>query len=104
MAMVSTALFGALAYAQPDKMVGYSIAAVGAFGILPFTSLYMIPLTNNRILELDDKVLKGGEEKEAVEKMKGEVGRVVDDFRRENWVRAGMYWVGGVVGLWTVLA
>lgn len=105
MAMVSTTLFGALAYAEPDKLVGYSIAAAGCFGILPFTSLYMIPITNNRILELDDRACQGGKEGDEVEKKKGEeVARLIGDFRRENWVRAGMYWSGGVVGLWTVLS
>jgi len=101
MGMVSAALFGALAYGQPDKLIGYSIAAAGCLSILPFTSLYMIPKTNNVILDWDDKALQGDK---TIEKKREEIVKVFGDFKRENYVRAGMFWVGGIVGLWTILS
>ena len=54
-AMLNTILYLALAYARPDKLVGFSIAAIGSFGIIPFTTFYMIPKTNNLLLDLDDR-------------------------------------------------
>lgn len=101
MGVVSAALFGALAYAEPDKLIGYSIAAAGCLSILPFTSLYMIPKTNNVILDWDDKAVQGDK---AIEKKRDEIVKVFGDFKRENYVRAGMFWTGAVVGLWTILS
>jgi len=99
-AMISAALYTALAYAQPEKLVGFSIAAVGSIGIIPFTTMYMIPKTNNLLLDLDDRAKEGDQ---AVEGKKEEVKRLMRDFYRENVVRAGMYWIGGIVGLYTIL-
>ena len=101
LSILDTILFLSLAYLHPTKAIGYSIAAAGCFGIIPFTSIYMIPITNNRILELDDVTIRGGGGK--VDEKVDEVKRLINDFKRENYLRAGMYWVGGLVGLYTVL-
>lgn len=96
-AILNTLLFTALAYLEPSKRVGYGIGAIGAFSIIPFSMAYIIPVTNDRLLELE-RVAKRGEEVD-----REEVRRLVGDFERENWLRGGMYWVGGMVGLWTAI-
>ncbi|ORY31283.1 hypothetical protein BCR39DRAFT_558309 [Naematelia encephala] len=101
LSVICTALFGILAYAHPAKRLGFSIAAAGSVSILPFTSLYMIPYTNNRILDLDDE---GHKDPKAVDRQEEDVKVYLAKFIRENYVRGGMFWIGGVVGLWTVLA
>jgi hypothetical protein len=111
LAVLNTALWLALAYLDPSrgsiglglsKRAGYLAAAAGAFGIIPLSMFYIIPVTNDRILELDDQARREGDAgmrgKEAL------IRGYVRDFERENWVRGGMYALGGAVGLWTVLA
>ncbi|CAD6571056.1 MAG: hypothetical protein TREMPRED_000148 [Tremellales sp. Tagirdzhanova-0007] len=95
--LVNTALYAVLAYAEPTKRIGYSIAAAGSFFVIPISAGYMIPVTNDRILELEDRASKGGEVS------KDEVKRLVGDFKRENWLRGGVYWLGAIVGLWTTI-
>ena len=101
LSMVSGTLFSVLAYAQPLRRPGYIAAAVGCLSILPFTSLYMIPTVNNRILELDDRAKQG--KKAEIEGKKQEVSELIERFRQQNLVRGGMFWVGGAVGLYTLL-
>ena len=100
LSIVCTALWGTLAYALPRYRTPFSIAAAGAFAIIPFTSLYMIPFTNNRILELDDAAKKGDK---SVDARRGEVKGLMESFAKQNIVRGGMFWVGGLVGLWAML-
>lgn len=99
--MVSGTLFSILAYAQPTMRGGFIGAAIGCLSILPFTSLYMIPTVNNRILELDDHA-KAGKTAE-VESRKQEVSELIERFKQQNFIRGGMFWIGGAVGLYTVL-
>lgn len=99
--MVSGTLFSVLAYAHPARRPGYIAAAVGCLSILPFTSLYMIPTVNNRILELDDRA-KAGKTTE-IESRRSEVSELVERFRLQNLVRGGMFWIGGAVGLYSLL-
>lgn len=102
MSLVSAVLFGILAYHQPEKLASYALAIGGCLSILPFTSLYMIPQVNNRILELDDKTLAG--EKENVDAHRKEIKTLLERFARQNLVRGGMFWLGSVYGLWTILS
>ena len=101
LSMVSGALFSVLAYAHPAKRGGFIVAAVGCLSILPFTSLYMIPTANNKILALDDKAKEG--KRAEVEAKRMEVSELLERFRQQNLVRGGLFWIGGAVGLYTLL-
>lgn len=85
------------------------MAIAGCISIIPFTAWYMIPVTNNRILELDDRAKAatagaGTGGTAAVDKKQGEVETLLKMFARQNMVRGGMMWIGAAVGLWTVLS
>ena len=90
---------------------GFVLAALGCISIIPFTAMYMIPVTNNRILELDDRAKASKDGEHAVDgKGKGskegnqeEVAELFKMFIRQNLVRGGMMWLGGAIGLWTIL-
>jgi hypothetical protein len=99
-AILNTILYAILAYDQPSKRLGYSVAAAGSGWVIGFSAVYLIPVTNDRILELEDMARKGGEE--AVKGKREEVKSLLGDFTRENWLRGGVYWLGGMVGLWTL--
>jgi hypothetical protein len=101
LSLVSGALFSVLAYAHPLKRGGFIGAAVGCLSILPFTSMYMIPTVNNKILAFDDKAKAG--KREEVEAKRMEVSELLERFRQQNLVRGGMFWIGGAVGLYTLL-
>jgi hypothetical protein len=101
LSMASGALFSVLAYAHPMKRAGFVVAAVGCLSILPFTSLYMIPTVNNKILAFDDKAKAG--KKAEIEAKKEEVSELLERFRLQNLVRAGLFWTGGAIGLYTLL-
>ncbi|ORX39178.1 hypothetical protein BD324DRAFT_649268 [Kockovaella imperatae] len=98
--VICTALWSVLAYSSPLHRTAYSIAAAGAFGILPFTSLYMIPVTNNKLLDLDDAAKRGDV---TVDAKKEQVQALMETFGKQNLVRGGMFLVGGLVGLWSLL-
>ena len=100
MSVVAGTLYSVLAYAQPARRPGYILAAVGCLSILPFTSLYMIPTVNNRILELDDRAKQG---KPEIENRKGEVAELMERFKQQNLVRGALMWFGGAIGLYTAL-
>lgn len=99
--MASGALFAVLAYAQPVKRGGFIGAVVGCLSILPFTSLYMIPTVNNKILALDDKA-KAGKTAE-IQAKRMEVSGLLERFKQQNLVRGGLMWIGGAIGLYTLL-
>jgi hypothetical protein len=101
LSLVSGALFSVLAYAHPIKRAGFIGAAIGCLSILPFTSMYMIPTLNNKILALDDKSKAG--KKAEVESKKEEVSELLERFRQQNLVRGGLFWAGGAIGLYTLL-
>jgi hypothetical protein len=61
----------------------------------------MIPTVNNQILALDDKAKKGNIAE--VEAKRKEVSELIERFRLQNLVRAGLFWTGGAVGLYTLL-
>jgi hypothetical protein len=101
LSLVSGALFSILAYVHPLKRGGFISAAVGCLSILPFTSMYMIPTVNNKILALDD-IAKAGKKAE-VEAKRLEVSELLERFRQQNLVRGGLFWAGGAIGLYTLL-
>jgi hypothetical protein len=101
LSLASGALFSLLAYADPVKRAGFINAAIGCLSILPFTSLYMIPTVNNKILALDDKAKAG--KTEEVEAKRMEVTELLERFRQQNLVRGGLFWTGGAIGLYTQL-
>jgi hypothetical protein len=101
LSLVSGALFSILAYAHPAKRGGFIGAAVGSLSILPFTSMYMIPTVNNKILAFDDRAKAG--KKAEVEAKRSEVSELLERFRQQNLVRGGLFWAGGATGLYTLL-
>jgi hypothetical protein len=63
--------------------------------------MYMIPTVNNKILALDD-IAKAGKKAE-VEAKRLEVSELLERFRQQNLVRAGLFWAGGAIGLYNLL-
>jgi hypothetical protein len=61
----------------------------------------MIPTVNNKILAFDDKAKAG--KKAEIEAKKEEVSELLERFRLQNLVRAGLFWTGGAIGLYTLL-
>jgi hypothetical protein len=92
LALANAALWLALAYLDPgmcasislglSKCAGYVPAAAGVVLILPFTALYIVPVTNDRILELDDLARREGDI--GLRGKKAQVRAHVADFEREN--------------------
>ena len=69
------------------------------FAIGPFTQLVMLGGIHRLI-----KISEVGEvEREKAEKS-GEVGRLLGNWNLQNWGRVGLNFMGGMVGLWTVLS
>lgn len=63
--------------------------------------MYMIPTVNNKILAFDAKAKEGNREQVDAKRM--EVSELLERFRQQNLVRGGMFWVGGAIGLYTLL-
>ena len=101
LALVSGALFSFLAYAHPVKRGGFVGATIGCLSILPFTTMYMIPTVNNKILALDDKAK--ARKTEEVEVKRLQVSELLERFRQRDLVRGGLFWAGGAIGLYSLL-
>ena len=95
-AILDTLLFTALAYLEPSKRIGYGIGAIGTFSVIPFSMAYIIPVTNDRLLELE-RVAKGDGE---VDKGGGEEvgGRFREGELAEGWDVLGRRDGGAVDG------
>lgn len=60
------------------------------------------PKTNKRILQLEQKT-KDTTESLVNTKHKQEVADLLKSFANINLVRGVLFWIGGALGLWTVL-
>ena len=50
---------------------------------------------------MDDKAKEG--KKEEIQARSQEISELLERFRLQNLVRGGLFWVGGAVGLYTLL-
>jgi len=100
-AFAATSCYALAAYAIPSKRLGYILAAAGCIGIAPFTTMVMVPVVNGRLIELDEKAKRGGIQGE---KASPEVDTLLKTFERVNAVRAGIMAVGGLTGLYMLMA
>jgi len=88
--LVSGALFSILAYAHPVKRGGFVGATIGCLSILPFTTVYMIPIVNNKLLAFDDKA--EARKTEEVEVKRLQVSELLERIRHRILVRGGLFW------------
>ncbi|KAI1622390.1 hypothetical protein EDD37DRAFT_634898 [Exophiala viscosa] len=92
LALLSTVATGVAGYLDPEKRVGYAIAAVSTIGTLAWTRAAMVGNIDRLLAIADDKKVK---EKVRTEEM----DQLLKQWQWMNSVRAVLAGVGGVLGL-----
>ncbi|KIX10059.1 uncharacterized protein Z518_01140 [Rhinocladiella mackenziei CBS 650.93] len=91
LAIFSTLCTGASAYLDPEKRVGYAIAAGLTFATLPWTQFAMME-TNKNLIKISEETTV------SEKKSDGEVERMLRQWKWMNMVRAALAAVGAVLG------
>lgn len=91
LSIVSSIFTGVAAYLDPQKRVGYAVAAAATFATLPFTTLVIMSV-NKRLLAI------AGDQTVREKAADGEVEMLLRRWTTLNMVRAVMGGVGGMLG------
>lgn len=97
-AVISSGASAYLAYLYPQQRQMWATAGALVFAIGPFTQFVML----NGIHRLIHVSESSSVEQDKAQKS-GEVLRLLKAWTMQNWMRVGLNFTGGFIGLWTAL-
>ena len=97
-AIISSTAYGYLAYQQPHRRQLYITAAVLILAPLVWTRVVM-NAGIQRLLEISQSAAK-----QQTADQSGEVVKLLKQWTMQNWMRAGLSFSAGMVGLWAQYA